>query len=1039
MRQYLRFLYATAFASLLFHTEHIMAQALEQDCFNATPVCQNTYQQTNSYVGPGNNPNEINTSFSCLEDGEQNDVWYIVTVQSPGFLSFTITPVDMNDDYDWAVYNLTTASCSDIAINPALEVSCNWSGTVGLTGPNLPGGPNRQGGLGIPFNAPIPVSPGETYAINVSNYTGSLSGYTIDLASSTAQIFDNVQPEMDTLTQACDGNINISFSENVECSSLDPTDFSITGPGGPYTITAITSANCTSGGGFDDEFLLELSPAISTSGTYFVSIINSITDNCGNGIVLGTDSLDVFVPTLDPMASPDTLCEGEITTLSLTPQAGVSYTWSGGLTGSSVNVNPASSTNYTCFATDANGCVTTATVNVHVWANPTSGFSTSATQTCTDLPLTLNFTGTADPSAVFDWDLGGGQLLSGSGSGPLSASWDTPGAFDISLTVTQNGCPNTISETITVSAIPSADFSGPADACVNGLANYNYTGNASPTANFFWDFDGAIPVSGTGAGPYQVEWAVPGPKMVTLTVEENGCTSATNSLGLTIHGLPVVSIDPAGDQCLNNNHYNFSYTSPANGTDFSWDFGDSSATSSLPNPTHTYTSSGPRSVSLTFTDDQGCVSTARTSFEVYPNVSADFDYEAVCFGQSTPFTDLSVAPASSPITSWQWGFDRNSSASDPNPGFTFPESGNHNVQLIITSVQGCSDTISQNIEVHDRPEALFEAQSACQGFPVIFTNTSTSSDPDLSYLWDFGDQSNSDLMDPEHIYPIAGTYEVNLTVAASNGCQHQITNTVTVQADPDAPTVLSDTTCFGENAFLVSEPAPLTEKVDWFYNKSDNNSFHEGFSYITPPLAYAQTYYVESVNDFGCRSERIPITAFLFENATGKIQMSDTVLDIPDALLGVQLSGNIKSKSFQWNFGDGNTSNEAQATHQYQRPGKYIVSLEVKSLEGCDYVLQSLVEVKELIVVHIPSAFSPNGDGINDEFHLGSQLIEQVDFQVFNRWGSKVFQASQPDFRWNGRKDKGGWAEEGVYTYILKGIDIHGKRITKSGTITLYK
>mgnify|MGYP001328126217 FL=1 len=93
----------------------------------AIPVCQYTYNQINSYQDQGNYYNEIpdytgalsdnNCPNNCLLDGELNDVWYIFTVQTTGNLNFTITPNSSSDDYDWALYNLTSANCSDILNN----------------------------------------------------------------------------------------------------------------------------------------------------------------------------------------------------------------------------------------------------------------------------------------------------------------------------------------------------------------------------------------------------------------------------------------------------------------------------------------------------------------------------------------------------------------------------------------------------------------------------------------------------------------------------------------------------------------------------------------------------------------------------------------------------------------------------------------------------------------------------------------------------------------------------------------------------------
>ena len=113
----------------------VLAQIDSLDCLGAVPICTNFYACATQANGQGALPNEINAANSCLLSGERNGCWYTFTVQTSGNLNFTITPIN-NDDYDWALYNLSNATCSQIFSNPALEVSCNYSGTPGPTGPN---------------------------------------------------------------------------------------------------------------------------------------------------------------------------------------------------------------------------------------------------------------------------------------------------------------------------------------------------------------------------------------------------------------------------------------------------------------------------------------------------------------------------------------------------------------------------------------------------------------------------------------------------------------------------------------------------------------------------------------------------------------------------------------------------------------------------------------------------------------------------------------------------------------------------------------
>ena len=145
----------------------------QQDCFDAITVCSNSYTQNSSFVGVGS-ISEIPTGSSCLGNGEANSVWYIFTIISPGDLTFQLTPNVATDDYDFAVYDLTTDSCSGIVNGTNTAVSCNYSATTGATGLSTGFTQTSAGSSNPNQNAPLTVSAGQTYALMVSNFTSVL-------------------------------------------------------------------------------------------------------------------------------------------------------------------------------------------------------------------------------------------------------------------------------------------------------------------------------------------------------------------------------------------------------------------------------------------------------------------------------------------------------------------------------------------------------------------------------------------------------------------------------------------------------------------------------------------------------------------------------------------------------------------------------------------------------------------------------------------------------------------------------------------------
>lgn len=303
-------------------------QKLEQDCPYALPICFDTYVQPNSYNGQGRNPNEIGPN-SCLQSGEVNDVWYTFTAESAGNLGFLITPNSVAiDDYDWAVYDLTNNPCSDIAIDRNLEISCNYAISAGPTGATAAGTGNSQGAGGTLINSLIPVVQGGIYVINVSNFSSSQSGYTIDFATySDVSIFDVTDPsireELRAEVSCGTDSLHIRFSENILCNSFDLSDLTISSTSGIYSIDQIYSDICTLDVSYGKDYTLILDNEILAGDSIFIELTGEVEDVCKN---LGTGGI---LKLGTPEAQKATIevndaCPGELVTINVNTTGGAS-------------------------------------------------------------------------------------------------------------------------------------------------------------------------------------------------------------------------------------------------------------------------------------------------------------------------------------------------------------------------------------------------------------------------------------------------------------------------------------------------------------------------------------------------------------------------------------------------------------------------------------------------------------------------------------------------------------------------------------------
>ena len=518
-----------------------------QDCMGAIPVCQNVYSQSNSYSGTGNYPNEIPTNQGCpggcLLVGEKNDVWYVFTVQQSGNLSFLITPNSTDDDYDWAVYNLTNHSCSEIYTNSSLQVSCNYSAEEGSTGATGGSGSHCLDAMDGRYNAVIPVLAGQTYVLNVSNFSSTNYGYTLDFGASTAVIFDNVPPHIQSLDAipSCGATtITFDFSENVLCNTVSAADFSILGPGGPYTVTAVSGYACGLGGTQEKTFTITVTPAITASGNYQIclndaSVAGSVTDLCGN--IAPAGCLDFTVTSITTtMTHTDEDCGASDGTATVTASGGsgtYTYTWSTTPPQNTQTATGLSEGTYSVTVSDG-ACTAINTVVI----NSVGG-------------ATLTISGTDD---ACDQGIGTATVNASGGSGSYTYTWNTTPpqntpiatgltAGTYTVTVDDGGpCPSSIS--VTIGNIP-----GPTLAMVSMTPENAGTNNGSAT----------VAASG-GTPPYTYTWNTSPPQTgptasnlaegtYTVTVtDDKGCT-ATLTTTITSIGGGTLQMASSAEHC----------------------------------------------------------------------------------------------------------------------------------------------------------------------------------------------------------------------------------------------------------------------------------------------------------------------------------------------------------------------------------------------------------------------------------------------------------------------------------------------------------
>jgi gliding motility-associated-like protein len=137
--------------------------------------------------------------------------------------------------------------------------------------------------------------------------------------------------------------------------------------------------------------------------------------------------------------------------------------------------------------------------------------------------------------------------------------------------------------------------------------------------------------------------------------------------------------------------------------------------------------------------------------------------------------------------------------------------------------------------------------------------------------------------------------------------------------------------------------------------------------------------------------------------------------------------------SVLWDFGDGNSSTEANPEHTYRAAGSYTVTLTVVDAQGCAVQRAGLYRI-ESPELTFPNVFTPNGDGINDVWKPLFSGQQRFSYKIFDRWGIQLFEGSELHPGWNGTYGRNQLAVSGVYFYTVK----HGER-TYKGSLTLIR
>lgn len=942
-----------------------------------------------------------------------NGNYYFLTLDSIGMVNSSIalqwkSTSGYNFGYGIPSYGVTNQGISSIRANASyiytqdgntLDQRSTANGAI-LNSAAIPGGISTSSfGVNTPGNSGLDIdSCGYIYVGSgnaIIKYDPSLN--IVTSVSTPAAVYD-VSVSKNGEVVAC-GNGFIGTYNMSACAPMQ----AICTTNSPLSATSVqTNVNCngqctgsstvTPAGG-SGTYTYSWAPSGGSAATASSLCAGTYTCTISDGSTSTNVTVTITQPTAISASASSTpaSCSGNNGTATVTASGGtgtLTYSWapSGGTSATASNL---AAGGYTCTITDANGCTTTASTTVTNSGGPTASLQSSNDITCF---------GSANGSAT----------VSASGNGPFTYSWapsggsaataSNLGSGTFTCTITDNnGCTTTQSVTITEpSQVTGSAVSTPATCGGNdGTATVTASGGTG-TLTYSWS-----PSGGTAATENNL---AAGGYTCTIT-DANGCTN-TASVTVTSAGGPTVSLQSSNDlTCFGSGNGDATVTASGNGP-FTYSWSPSGGTAA------TASNLAAGSYTCTITDSNGCISTQSVAITEPAQVAGTTSSIAASCGNNNGSATVTASGGTGAYTySWAPSGGTATTASNLAAG---------SYTCTITDANGCSGTATVSVANSNGPTVTLQASSnvTCfNGSNGSATVSATGSGP-FTYSWSPSGGTGATASNLT-----AGSY--TCTITDSNGC----ISTQTVTITQPATGITSTSTSTPEDCGAGDGTASVTASGG---TPSYTYSWSSGGTSATENNLNAGTYTCVITDANGCTSSST-VAVGGTGSATANAGPSATITQGQSVTLNGSGGG-----TYLWSPATGLSC--TICPNPVASPTiTTVYTLTVTDTNGCT-ATDTLIIYVDIACgeLYLPNAFSPNGDNENDILYVRGNCIQYLQFDVYNRWGEKVFSTTDPALGWDGSW-RGKPCEAAVFSYVLRATLLDGTEIEKQGSITLVK
>lgn len=635
-----------------------------------------------------------------------------------------------------------------------------------------------------------------------------------------------------------------------------------------------------------------------------------------------------------------------------------------------------------------------------------------------------------DSVTCFGLANGFANIQSGGGRPPYHYTWSGSNSVDSfannlvagaqSVTVTDaSGCTASATFTIyqptqivissidTTSAHCATSHDGSAIATVSG---------GSPGYTYSWDGN---------AGSNTITGLIPGNHNLIVT-DSKGCTQSSP---FVINTQYILALTMGSDSVsCNGGSDGIAFTTVINGSPnytYSWSPASSTSDSATGLAASTQT--------VIATDLYGCTATGTVTVgQPNPITDAAFFSNPLCASQQNGKVWITAGGTVGPYT-----FTFNGSAGVHPITDTIFNLGAATYSFTVTDGKGCTKTDAVTLSDPSQlslPTPVTTSISCANDANGSVQVSPTGGTQPYTYAWSPGGYSAAyeDSLGPN-------TY--NITVTDANGCNVSVS--VTLSAPPPISLLYleSDSTSCPDSAdgHIVVDPTggtpynvnePYTYSIDGI-NYQNNHNFYD--------LA-AGVYHLYVKDSMGCVFDTT-VNVYQPFPVTASINPQDSVIALGSSIQLFTVINNTTTQSinsYSWSPSDGLNCIDCPnpVSSPFHTTTYYLT---INYGKNCTTTASDRVQVGPGPETYIPNAFTPNGDGVNDDFEVFGTTLQSVGMKIFNRWGEKVFDSGDSEWAsWDGTY-KGVSQPTGVYVYYVELVYLDGKKKYREGSVTLIR